>query len=53
MVTSILLDMGILMFFSPGGYTLIPFFGMAGSHSYIYGFDHARVLGTLIGGAAG
>ncbi len=36
-----------------GGYTLIPFFGMAGSRSCIYGFDHARVLGTLVGGAAG
>lgn len=45
----LLLDMvlGILIFFFPGGYTLILFFGMAGSHSYIYGFDHARVLGTI------
>ncbi len=38
---------GILIFFFPGGYTLILFFGMASSHSYMYGFDHARVLGTV------
>lgn len=45
----LLLDMvlGILIFFFPGGYTLIIFFGMAGSHAYIYSFDHARVLRTI------
>jgi len=45
----LLLDMvlGILIFFFPGGYTLILFFGMAGSHSYIYMFDHAKVLCTI------
>jgi len=45
----LLLDMvlGILIFFFPGGYTLILFFGMAGSHSYIYAFDHSRVLRTI------
>jgi len=45
----LLLDMvlGILIFFFPGGYTLILFFGMAGSHSYIYCFDHARVIRTI------
>lgn len=45
----LLLDMvlGILIFFFPGGYTWILFFGMAGSHAYIYFFDHARVLRTI------
>lgn len=45
----LLLDMvlGILIFFFPGGYTLILFFGMAGSHSYIYWFDHMRVLQSI------
>jgi len=45
----LLLDMvlGILIFFFPGGYTLILFFGMAGSHSYIYVFDHCRVIRTI------
>jgi len=45
----LLLDMvlGILIFFFPGGYTLILFFGMAGSHAYIYAFDHARVIRTI------
>lgn len=45
----LLLDMvlGIMIFFFPGGYTLILFFGMAGSHAYIYCFDHSRVLRTI------
>jgi len=45
----LLLDMvlGILIFFFPGGYTWVLFFGMAGSHAYIYFFDHARVLCTI------
>jgi len=45
----LLLDMvlGILIFFFPGGYTLILFFGMAGSHAYIYVFDHCRVIRTI------
>jgi len=45
----LLLDMvlGIIIFFFPGGYTLILFFGMAGSHAYIYVFDHCRVIRTI------
>jgi hypothetical protein len=45
----LLLDMllAILIFYFPGGYTLILFFGMAGSHSYIYFFDHWRVLRVI------
>lgn len=45
----LLLDMvlGNLIFFFPGGYTLWLFCGMAGSHAYIYFFDHARVLRTI------
>jgi len=36
--------LGMLIFFFPGGYTLILFFGMSASHAYIYFFDHWRVL---------
>lgn len=45
----LLLDMvlAIMIFFFPGGYTLILFFGLAGSHCYIYLFDHSRVLCTI------
>jgi len=45
----ILLNMflGILMFYFPGGYTLLMMFGMAGSHAYIYAFDHYRVLRAI------
>jgi len=37
----------ILIFFFPGGYTILLFVSMAGSHMYIYAYDHARVLGTI------
>jgi len=45
----LLLDMllAILIFYFPGGYTLLLFFGMAGSHAYIYLFDHWRVLRVI------
>jgi hypothetical protein len=45
----LLLDMllAILIFYFPGGYTLLLFFGMAGSHAYIYFFDHWRVLRVI------
>jgi len=39
--------LAMLIFFFPGGYTLLLFFGMAGSHCYIYMFDHVRVLRTI------
>jgi hypothetical protein len=39
--------LGILMFYFPGGYTLLMMFGMAGSHAYIYCFDHYRVLRAI------
>jgi len=45
----ILLDvvLGILIFFFPGGYTHTLFLAMAGSHLFIYAFDHARVLKVI------
>merc|ERR1719215_2144389 len=45
----LLLDMvlGILIFFFPGGYTLLLFFGMAGSHVYIYAFDQWKVTQVI------
>jgi hypothetical protein len=45
----LLLDMllAILIFYFPGGYTLLLFLGMAGSHAYIYFFDHWRVLRVI------
>lgn len=39
--------LGILIFYFPGGYTLILFFGMGFSHVYIYLFDHLKVLKTI------
>jgi len=39
--------LGILIFYFPGGYTLLLFFGMSGSHAYIYLFDHLRVIKTI------
>jgi hypothetical protein len=36
--------LGILVFWFPGGYTCILFYGMAGSHLWIYCFDHYKVL---------
>jgi len=39
--------LGVLIFFFPGGYTLMLFFGMAFSHMYIYAFDHCRVIRTI------
>jgi len=39
--------LGILIFYFPGGYTWILFLGMAGSHVWIYAFDHARVLRSI------
>jgi len=39
--------LGNMIFFFPGGYTRILFFGMAGSHAYIYLFDHWRVLNVI------
>jgi len=36
--------LGILIFYFPGGYTWQLFLGMAGSHMYIYLFDHYRIL---------
>jgi len=36
--------LGILIFYFPGGYTWMLFLGMAGSHVYIYLFDHYKVL---------
>lgn len=45
----ILLDvlLGLLIFYFPGGYTHTLFFAMAGSHVFIYAFDHYRVLRTI------
>jgi len=45
----ILLNMvlGILIFYFPGGYTHKLFLGLAGSHVFIYFFDHCRVLRTV------
>jgi len=39
--------LGVLIFYFPGGYTWILFLGMAGSHVYIYAFDHIRVLRSI------
>jgi len=39
--------LGILIFYFPGGYTILLFWGMAVSHLYIYLFDHLRVLKTI------
>mmetsp|Transcript_14901 Transcript_14901/g.42783 ORF Transcript_14901/g.42783 Transcript_14901/m.42783 type:complete len:981 (+) Transcript_14901:87-3029(+) len=39
--------LGILIFYFPGGYTHWLFLGMAVSHSYVYFFDHCRVLRTV------
>jgi hypothetical protein len=36
--------LGILIFWFPGGFTCILFYGMAGSHAWIYCFDHYKVL---------
>jgi hypothetical protein len=36
--------LGVLIFYFPGGFTWKLFLGMAGSHVYIYAFDHWRVL---------
>jgi len=39
--------LGILIFFFPGGYTATLFAGMAGSHAYIYAFDHWKILRNI------
>mmetsp|Transcript_19887 Transcript_19887/g.49608 ORF Transcript_19887/g.49608 Transcript_19887/m.49608 type:complete len:973 (+) Transcript_19887:68-2986(+) len=39
--------LGILIFYFPGGYTWMLFLGMAGSHVWIYVFDHYRVLRSI------
>jgi len=39
--------LGILIFYFPGGYTWQLFLGMAGSHIYIYIFDHLRILRAI------
>jgi len=39
--------LGILIFYFPGGYTWMLFLGMAGSHVWIYAFDHFRVLRSI------
>jgi len=39
--------LGVLIFFFPGGYTHTLFFGMAGSHIWIYIFDHCKVLRSI------
>jgi len=39
--------LGILIFYFPGGYTWQLFFGMAGSHLYIYLFDQYKVLRSI------
>jgi hypothetical protein len=36
--------LGILVFWFPGGYINILFYGMAASHTWIYCFDHYKVL---------
>lgn len=37
----------VLIFFFPGGYNIQMFVGLAGSHVYIYFFDHYRVLRSI------
>jgi len=39
--------LGILIFFFPGGYIWTLFFAMAFSHTFIYCFDHYRVLKVI------
>jgi len=39
--------LGILIFFFPGGYIWTLFFFMAFSHSFIYCFDHWRVINVI------
>jgi hypothetical protein len=39
--------LGILIFYFPGGYTAKLFAGMAGSHFYIYCFDHWKILRNI------
>jgi len=39
--------LGILIFYFPGGYIWTLFFAMAFSHSFIYCFDHWRVLKVI------
>jgi hypothetical protein len=39
--------LGILIFYFPGGYTAKLFAGMAGSHLYIYCFDHWKILRNI------
>jgi len=39
--------LGIMIFFFPGGYTIFLFLAMAGSHLFIYAFDHWRVLRAI------
>jgi len=39
--------LGILIFYFPGGYTWMLFLGLAGSHLWIYLFDHCRVLRSI------
>ncbi|CAK9095756.1 unnamed protein product, partial [Durusdinium trenchii] len=37
----------VLIFFFPGGFNIQMFVGLAGSHVYIYFFDHYRVLRSI------
>ena len=37
----------VLIFFFPGGFNIQMFVGLAGSHLYIYFFDHYRVLRSI------
>jgi hypothetical protein len=39
--------LGILIMYFPGGYVWTLFFAMAFSHTFIYCFDHCRVLNTI------
>jgi len=39
--------LGIVIFYFPGGYIWTLFFAMAFSHTFIYCFDHYRVLNTI------
>merc|ERR1719454_2796844 len=39
--------LGILIFYFPGGYTLLLFIGMGLSHIWIYIIDHVKVLTTI------
>jgi len=39
--------LGIIIFYFPGGYIWTLFFAMAFSHSFIYCFDHWRVLNVI------